>query len=119
MYLVKIKIKIQQGSHIAFGPGKAELLKAISSEGSISGAAKTMNMSYKRAWDLVMVMNASFKESLVTTVIGGSHGGGAMLTQFGHDVLKEYLEIQSKSERYVLSEMDNFLSTLAPVSDVK
>lgn len=119
MHSVKIKIQIQQGSHIAFGPGKAELLKAISSEGSISGAAKSMNMSYKRAWDLVMVMNASFKEPLVTTVIGGSHGGGAMLTQFGHDVLQEYVEIQFKSERYVLSEMDNFLSTLAPVSNVK
>ena len=119
MHSVKIKIQIQQGNRIAFGPGKAELLQAISREGSISGAAKSMNMSYKRAWDLVVVMNASFKESLVTTVIGGSNGGGAMLTELGRDVLQQYLEIHSKSERYVLSEMDSFLSILAPVSSIK
>ncbi|MEO6117926.1 MAG: winged helix-turn-helix domain-containing protein [Methylotenera sp.] len=110
---VKIKIQIQHGNGIAFGPGKAQLLQAISAHGSISGAAKSMNMSYKRAWDLVMVMNASFKEPLVTTVIGGPHGGGATLTPFGHHVLKEYLSIQAKSEQYVFSEMDDFLKLLA------
>lgn len=119
MHIVKIKIQIQQGKQIAFGPGKAQLLQAISSEGSISGAAKSMNMSYKRAWDLVMVMNASFKEALVTTFIGGSHGGGAMLTQSGQEVLQEYLEIQSSSERYVSAQMANFLNRLAPVSNLK
>ncbi len=117
MHSVKIKIQIAHGIHIAFGPGKAELLKAINHQGSISGAAKSMSMSYKRAWDLVTVMNASFKEPLVITVVGGSRGGGAILTQFGQDVLQQYLNIQAKSEQYVLSEMDGFLSMLAPESD--
>ncbi len=118
MQPVKIKIQIPHGKFIAFGPGKAKLLNAINRYGSISGAAKSMNMSYKRAWDLVMVMNASFREPLVTTIVGGQHGGGATLTQFGINVLSQYLNIQSKSEQFVLSEMDDFLSLLAPESDI-
>ncbi|HYN55185.1 MAG TPA: ModE family transcriptional regulator [Methylotenera sp.] len=114
---VKIKIQISHGKFIAFGPGKAQLLDAINRYGSISGAAKSMNMSYKRAWDLVMVMNASFKEPLVITAVGGSHGGGAVLSLFGAEVLRHYLEIVEKSEKFVMSESDGFLSMLATQND--
>ena len=116
---VKIKIQISHGKFIAFGPGKAQLLDAINRYGSISGAAKSMNMSYKRAWDLVMVMNISFKEPLVITAVGGSHGGGAALSVFGAEVLRHYLEIVGKSEKFVMSEMGDFLNLLAPEFDVK
>ena len=116
---VKIKIQIPHGEHIAFGPGKAELLKAINHQGSISAAAKSMNMSYKRAWDLVTVMNASFKAPLVVTVIGGAHGGGAELTAFGNEVLACYTQLQKKSERFIQSEIDVFLAMLAPAVNPK
>jgi molybdate transport system regulatory protein len=113
MHSVKIKIQISNNQQIAFGPGKAELLEAINQHGSISGAAKSMKMSYKRAWELVMVMNSSFKEPLVTTVVGGPHGGGAAITAFGLEVLHKYQAVLSKSERFVLSEMDGFLDMLS------
>ena len=109
---VKIKIQVSNNQLIAFGPGKAELLGAINQHGSISGAAKSMKMSYKRAWELVMVMNTSFKEPLVTTIVGGPHGGGATITPFGLDVLHKYQEVLTKSEKFVLSEMDSFLGML-------
>ena len=35
------------------GPGKIQLLKQIRERGSISAAGRAMDMSYKRAWDLV------------------------------------------------------------------
>ena len=113
MQRIKVKIQIPHGSHIAFGPGKAQLLAAIQSHGSISGAAKSMNMSYKRAWELVMVMNSSFKSPLVTTTVGGPNGGGAALTSLGVEVLQLYTELQTKSEQFVLSESNAFLATLS------
>lgn len=119
MNSVKIKIQIPHGEHIAFGPGKAQLLEAISNNGSISGAAKSMSMSYKRAWDLVTVMNASFKEPLVATSTGGVHGGGAALTPFGCEVLRIYTEIQTKSEQFVVLEINDFLAMLAPSTQSK
>jgi molybdate transport system regulatory protein len=115
MRSVIIKIQIPYGKHVAFGPGKADLLEAISRHGSISAAAKSMGMSYKRAWELVSVMNSSFKQPVVITLVGGSHGGGATLTEFGSQVLHMYREIVTKSEQFVASEADAFLSMLAPV----
>ena len=117
MTKVKIKIQVSHGRFIAFGPGKAQLLDAIKCNGSISAAAKSMNMSYKRAWELVMVMNSSFTEPLVITTVGGPHGGGAALSAFGVDVLQRYLAIQAKSELFVLSEMDAFLAMLTPQAE--
>ncbi len=114
MRSVMIKIQIPYGKSVAFGPGKADLLDAIGRYGSISAAAKSMGMSYKRAWELVSVMNSSFKQPVVITLVGGSHGGGATLTEFGLQVLAMYREIVAKSEQFVASETDAFLSMLAP-----
>ena len=46
---LKLHIRILLEDEIAFGPGKADLLEAIQRTGSISQAAKSMNMSYRRA----------------------------------------------------------------------
>ncbi|WP_420535706.1 winged helix-turn-helix domain-containing protein, partial [Acinetobacter pittii] len=54
---LKLQIRILLEQNIAFGPGKADLLEAIERTGSISQAAKSMNMSYRRAWQLVDTMN--------------------------------------------------------------
>jgi molybdate transport system regulatory protein len=59
-----IKVRIYRGEIPAIGPGKADLLEAIARSGSISAAARSMDMSYKRAWDLVDTMNHSFKQPL-------------------------------------------------------
>ena len=41
----------------AMGPGKAALIEHIDATGSISAAARAMDMSYRRAWQLVEAMN--------------------------------------------------------------
>jgi len=91
------KIRILIGAVVAIGPGKADLLEAIGRTGSISAAAREMEMSYRRAWMLVDVMNASFAYPLVSTATGGQRGGGAQLTEFGADVLRRYRAMESKA----------------------
>lgn len=93
-----LKIRISNGPLIAMGPGKAELLEAIDKTGSISAAAKLMGMSYRRAWELVDVMNRCFDEPLVKTSPGGTHGGGAQITEFGFFVLNRYRSILAKAQ---------------------
>ena len=113
-YMIKVKTKIQifNESNNALGPGKAELLSAISNNGSISAAAKSMNMSYKRAWDLVNEMNMGFKEDLVSTKIGGSHGGGTQVTEFGHQVLSLYQKAVKNSEAFIDVQMADLIKLL-------
>ena len=87
------------------GPGKASLLEAIQLKGSISAAASSMQMSYKRAWDLVNIMNKSFSAPLVTTLVGGSKGGGAQITDFGLQVLCQYRAAEVKANAVITNEI--------------
>ncbi|MFW1784006.1 winged helix-turn-helix domain-containing protein [Acinetobacter nosocomialis] len=91
---LKLQIRILLEQNIAFGPGKADLLEAIARTGSISQAAKSMNMSYRRAWQLVDTMNQCFETALVETQTGGTHGGGAAVTALGHKVLEHYRQME-------------------------
>ena len=75
------KIKIQNpmirlllGSTVALGPGKIELIHAIGKAGSISGAAKMVGMSYRRAWNLVDSINHVFSTEIIITNSGGKGG---------------------------------------------
>lgn len=93
---------------IAMGPGKADLLKAIAETGSISAAARQMDMSYRRAWLLVDTMNQCFRTPLVETATGGSRGGGARVTEFGMDILERYQRMEAKATASVARELEDF-----------
>jgi len=99
---LRMRLRIYRGDEIAFGPGKAELLEAIASTGSIAQAAKRLDMSYMRAWTLIRTMNGCFAAPLVEAVRGGTRGGEARLTQTGRDVLGLYREITTAGMRSVL-----------------
>jgi molybdate transport system regulatory protein len=107
-----LKIRITSGTAIAMGPGKADLLEAIDTCGSISSAARQMRMSYRRAWELVDVMNKCFNQPVVTSSPGGHHGGGAQLTEFGRFILKNYRELVAKAHLAVELELHQILSNL-------
>lgn len=91
----KALFRVYLGAEIALGPGKVELLGHIADTGSISEAARRMQMSYNRAWLLVRTMNRCFKEPLVLASRGGDKRGGALLTQSGKDVLRLYRRIET------------------------
>lgn len=97
----KLRLRILYDDKIAFGPGKADLLEAIRRTGSISQAAKSMNMSYRRAWQLVDTMNQCFQSALVDTQTGGTHGGGAMLTPLGHTILQHFRQMEQQAQQSI------------------
>ncbi|MBS0385848.1 MAG: LysR family transcriptional regulator [Proteobacteria bacterium] len=83
----------------AIGPGKADLLEHIKATGSISAAAKKMDMSYSRAWQLIDTMNHAFKAAVVQAESGGKRGGGARVTEFGESVLASYRSMQTAIDK--------------------
>jgi molybdate transport system regulatory protein len=93
MPTIKLKLQVLCGNAIAMGPGKAALLEHILATGSISGAARDMGMSYRRAWQLVDVMNRCWQERLVETMPGRA-SGGACVTELGMTVLRLYRAMQ-------------------------
>jgi molybdate transport system regulatory protein len=115
---LKPQIRILFRKAIAMGPGKADLLEAIAGTGSISGAARQLGMSYRRAWLLVDTMNQCFDKPLVETATGGSHGGGARVTELGHEVIRRYRDMDLKATAAVTRELSEFarLMTKSPAN---
>ncbi len=111
---LKLHVRILAEEQIAFGPGKAELLEAIQRTGSISQAAKSMEMSYRRAWQLVDTMNQCFHSHLVETQTGGTHGGGAVVTEVGHMILKKFRAMEQHALQTLESEFQDISRYLKP-----
>ena len=95
MTRLSIRIDLPGGDRI--GPGKIALLEAIRTTGSISAGARSLGMSYRRAWLLVEEINQAFREPAVTAETGGARGGGATLTPVGTRILNLYGSIDSKA----------------------
>jgi len=91
------RLRVLFDQAIAIGPGKADLLELIAETGSISAAARRMNMSYRRAWLLVDTLNQCFRTPLVGTATGGKGGGGAQITDLGREILHRYREMERKT----------------------
>jgi molybdate transport system regulatory protein len=95
----RFRLRISNGEEIAIGPGKVALLEAIIAAGSITGAAKDLGMSYRRAWLLVDDMNRCFKKPVVDSAKGGKEGGGTVVTPTGHEVIALYRGIESQAQK--------------------
>ncbi len=73
-----------------FGPGPAELLARVRELGSLSAAAKAMDMSYTKAMRLVRAVEQVLGYAVTTRVIGGERGGSSQLTREGKELLRRY-----------------------------
>jgi molybdate transport system regulatory protein len=91
-----IRIDLKTGEHI--GPGKIQLLEAIRSSGSITAAARSIGMSYRRAWLLVEEINRVLREPAVTAVSGGVRGGGSVVTPVGKRIVGLYHAIELQAQ---------------------
>jgi molybdate transport system regulatory protein len=94
---LSIRIDLPSGDRI--GPGKIALLEAIAKSGSISAAARSLEMSYRRAWLLVEEVNNSLREPAITAATGGQHGGGAVLTPTGKEIVTRYRAIENRAKK--------------------
>ncbi|MEI5686219.1 MULTISPECIES: winged helix-turn-helix domain-containing protein [Sphingomonas] len=92
-----VKLQLACGDALALGPGKAELLAAIGTHGSISAAARAMGMSYRRAWMLVDEMNRCFDPPVVETLRGGGQERGARITETGAAVIAAYRALEAQA----------------------
>ena len=92
-YKIKSRIWIEAYHNVLLGEGRVRLLKAIDETGSLSKAAKSMQMSYKKAWTLINAVNKSSKKPVTITSIGGKGGGGMVLTEYGRKLILAFDDI--------------------------
>ncbi len=107
---VKLRMRVMAGDIIAIGPGKIELLETINETKSIAAAAKSLGMSYRRAWLLVDGINHALNKPAVITSTGGSHGGGTELTETGHLVIALYRRIEQHALSACQADLDKLVA---------
>jgi molybdate transport system regulatory protein len=109
---MRLFIRCVEGE-VRLGPGKIQLLEMISAHGSISEAARAMDMSYRRAWLLVAELNQCFRQPVTTTQTGGKGGGHAQLTAFGQSLIDRYRKIEHDATAAVADQLDQLKAELA------
>ncbi|CAN5401561.1 hypothetical protein BH10PSE7_BH10PSE7_20290 [soil metagenome] len=108
----KASLRIVFGPDQRVGPGKVRLLEGIARTGSISAAARDMEMSYRRAWLLIDELKAIFGTPVVETATGGPGGGGAVLTPLGTSLIETYRAIEADSTALAVKRLGNFAAAV-------
>ena len=103
---IRVRCWIDIDGERFFGPGRAELLQLILDTGSISKAAGTMGMSYKKAWAMVDELNTRGQKPYVIAHKGGQKGGGTEVTKTGREVLVAYQKLSKKLSAIVEKRRD-------------
>jgi len=93
-----------------FGPGPVELLELINDTGSISQATKQMEMSYKKAWEIINSLNTEARQPFVITQTGGNSGGGSVITDNAKAVIAWYREMRERFSALLEKETGNLNS---------
>ena len=94
---VRFRMRIRQADAVAIGPGKIDLLEAVREHGSISAAARSLGMSYRRAWLLINELNKTLKTPATSSETGGTAGGGCVLTPVGEKIVRLYRDIEMEA----------------------
>ena len=95
------KIWIEVGGEAVFGRGRRILLEAVEKHGSISQAAKEINISNRKAWSYIRNMEEKLGIQLVVRQAGGKKGGGAVLTPAARDFLGNYRHLELGINEFV------------------
>jgi molybdate transport system regulatory protein len=108
--LIRPRIYIEGTTTI--GPGKIDLLRRIDEMRSISAAARSLGIPYKRAWILIDSLNQDLHRPVVETATGGKGGGGAQLTSLGKTLIECYDSLEMTLNMSSTNELQTLLKAL-------
>jgi len=98
---IKTKTWIENADQqLLFGKGKTEILELIEQEGSIAKAAEKLEMSYKKAWTHIKILQKNIADGLVVPQKGGGGKGGTALTPKALELIKNYSQLQKDIESF-------------------
>ena len=85
-----LKLWVSLNGKGVFGKGKWLLLDAVKREGSLQAAARTLGISYRKAWGDLREMENGLGIAVLQHHRGGPEGGSSTLTDTGVLWWREY-----------------------------
>ncbi len=99
---------LNRAEHKFLGGDRITLLEKIDELGSITKAAKAVDISYKTAWEIVNTINNLADKPLVDRSAGGKGGGGTSLTVEGKKIIDQFKTLQEEHRKF-LDNLENRL----------
>lgn len=114
---VEYKINID-GNSFLLDSKKYQLLESILDSGSLTEAAKAIDVSYRTALNYIDKIESSLNVKIVSTTKGGKGGGGGTsLTEEGYSILKECKKINAIMELH--KDVNEIEAEVIRVDDLK
>ncbi len=108
--LICTKIWIEDGQgKTVFGAGQLKILEVIDKEGSISAAAKAMNMGYRSMWGKLQKIEQRVGKQLLIREKGGASGGKSVLTPDAKILVQKFKLLHHKINENALKEFTEIL----------
>ena len=98
---IHFKVWLEKDKRVLFGEGRRQLLQAIEDLGSLSQAAKKINMSYRAAWGRLKASEDRLGFPLAEKDTSQGKRGGLHLTPKGKALLDDYKSIHLAMESLV------------------
>lgn len=93
---IRSKLWIEVEGEPVFGRGRMMLLRAVERYGSINRAAREVNISYRKAWSYISIMEDRLGIKLVERRQGGPGGGGAVITEEAARFIERYARLEAE-----------------------
>ena len=114
---VEYKINID-GNSFLLDSKKFQLLESILDTGSLTLAAKSINVSYRTALNYIEKIESTLNVKIVnTTKVGKGGGGGTSLTEEGYSILKECKKINAIMELH--KDVNEIESEIIDIDDAR
>lgn len=88
------------------GRERIAMLEAVAEQGSITGAARALGLSYKAVWDGVNAISNLLPQPALVGRTGGAGGGGAELTEEGRRLILAFRRLEEKLSRVSAALLD-------------
>ncbi|MCC7366043.1 MAG: LysR family transcriptional regulator [Dehalococcoidia bacterium] len=107
------KLWLEQDGKIVMSDYRVRLLELVAQTGSLSQAAQTMGLSYRRAWGKVKELEANLGIPLVASEAGGAGGGHTALTPQARQLVNAYRRFQARVAEAIQTAYDEELGVKA------
>lgn len=104
-----VRIRMYNGDELAYGKGINQLLLLCKQHRSLHKAADEMQMSYRKALQIVQRAEKCFNQPLLVRRIGGKEGGGSDLTPFCEKLVAEFSKTEADMKKAAFDRLHQWI----------
>ncbi len=110
----RVKVWLEVGDDYVFGWGICEILLAVRETGAIKEAAAQLGKSYRYVWGRVKDAEATLKQPLVETRVGGAIQQRSDLTPLANQLVEDFVAFRARMLDVAREEFASRFETLKP-----